>query len=151
MLHSFFYLTAFLLAAGPAPAEERDLEKAAAEWITPAAEKAAEKGLHWLADRQHDDGSFGAGPMRGNVAVCGLAGMAFLSGGSTPGRGPYGKQVNLCVDYLLANAQPSGFITGPDSSHGPMYGHGFATLFLAECHGMSSRPNCSTNSRRPSS
>ena len=66
--------------------------------------------------------------------------MAMMSGGSTPGRGPYGGPVNRCVDYLLANAQPSGFIAGPDASHGPMYGHGFATMFLAECYGMSPRP-----------
>ena len=122
-------------------AEESDQEKAAAKWITPAAEKTIGQGLRWLAQRQHDDGSFGNGPARGNVAVCGLAGMAFMSGGSTPGRGPYGKNVSKCVDYILANAKPSGFINGPDTAtHGPMYGHGFATMFLAECHGMSPRP-----------
>jgi hypothetical protein len=40
---------------------------------------------------------------------------------------------------VLACAQPSGFITGPDASRGPMYGHGYATMFLAECYGMSPR------------
>ena len=115
-----------------------DLEKNAAQWITPSTDKAIAKGLRWLAEHQHDDGSFGTGQARGNVAVCGLAGMAFMSGGSTPGRGPYGKQVEQCIDYILTNAQPSGFINGPDTStHGPMYGHGFATMFLAECYGMS--------------
>jgi hypothetical protein len=50
---------------------------------------------------------------------------------------PYGKQVQQCVDFLLAQTQDSGFIVVPDSSsHGPMYGHGFATLFLAEAYGM---------------
>jgi squalene cyclase len=48
--------------------------------------------------------------------------------------------VTRCVDYLLQSAQPSGFIAGPDQSHGPMYGHGFATMFLAECYGMAPRP-----------
>ena len=69
-----------------------------------------------------------------------LCGMAFMSGGSTPGRGPYGKPVQQAVHYLLANAQPSGFIVEPTpTTHGPMYSHGFATLFLAECCGMSRR------------
>ena len=78
--------------------------------------------------------------MRGNAAVCGLCGMAFLAGGSTPGRGPYGRTVQRAVDYLLNNAQPSGFIVEPTATtHGPMYSHGFATLFLAECDGMSTR------------
>ena len=122
-------------------AVEADPEKTAAKWITPAADKAIDRGLKWLAEQQHDDGSFGAGPSRGNVAICGLAGMAFMSGGSTPGRGPYGGQVNRAVDFLLASAQPSGFINGPDTStHGPMYGHGFAAMFLGECYGMSPRP-----------
>jgi hypothetical protein len=66
--------------------------------------------------------------------------MAMMADGSTPGRGPYGAQVNRCVDYLLANTQPSGFICGPEAGYGPMYGHGFATMFLAECYGMSPRP-----------
>ena len=122
-------------------AEEADAEKSAAKWVTPAADKAIDRGLKWLAEQQHEDGSFGSGPARGNVAVCGLAGMAFMSGGSTPGRGTYGAQVNRCVDFLLVSAQPSGFVSGPDTAtHGPMYGHGFATMFLAECYGMSPRP-----------
>ena len=63
--------------------------------------------------------------------------MAFLGSGSTPGRGPYGQHVSRCVDFILANTQESGFINVPGSgSHGPMYGHGFATLFLAEAYGM---------------
>ena len=66
--------------------------------------------------------------------------MAFMAGGSTPGRGPYGDRVQKAVDYLLSVAQPSGFICeGVPSTQGPMYSHGFATLFLAECYGMSHR------------
>lgn len=133
----------FLLSSyfdGIATAAEKDLEKSAAKLITPAAERSIERGLKWLAAQQHDNGGFGSGPLRGNAAVCSLAGMAMMAGGSTPGRGPYGGHVNCCIDYLLANAQPSGFIAGPDASSGPMYGHGFATMFLAECYGMSPRP-----------
>ena len=129
------------LLPGQAAGQEADPEKTAAELITPAADRAIERGLEFLASRQHDDGSFGSGTYRGNVAICALSGLAFMSGGSTPGRGPYGEQVSRCVDYLLANTEGSGFISHLASgSHGPMYGHGFATLFLAECYGMSRRP-----------
>ncbi len=121
-------------------AAENDSEQSAASLITPAAEQSIERGLKWLSTQQHDDGSFGAGPLRGNAAVCGLAGMAMMAGGSTPDRGPYGPQVARCVDYLLGCARPSGLIAGPDSGSGPMYGHGFAAMFLAECHGMSPKP-----------
>jgi hypothetical protein len=131
----------FLYSSHCFGADKTDDNKTPAKWITPAAEKSIDRGLQWLARRQHEDGSFGNGPAQGNVAVCGLVGMAFMSGGSTPGRGLYGKNVNKCVDYIIANAKPSGFINGPDTAtHGPMYGHGFATMFLAECYGMSPRP-----------
>jgi hypothetical protein len=147
MKHRIAILTAcalgciFGIAAARAAAEEKDAEKQGSQLFTPAAQRSVEKGLSWLASRQNDDGSFGAGPYRSNVGICGLAGMALMAGGSTPGRGPYGKEVALAVDYVLANAQPSGFIAeSPATSHGPMYSHGFAVTFLAECCGMSPRP-----------
>jgi hypothetical protein len=124
----------------PAAAEDDNPERTAARLITPQTEAAIGRGLAWLAKRQHQDGSFGSGAYRGNVAVTALCGLALMSGGSTPGRGPYGAEVARSVDYLLAHTQQSGFITGPGASHGPMYGHGFAALFLAECYGMSKRP-----------
>ena len=119
---------------------QADPEKTAVDLITPAAARAIDRGLALLASRQDDDGAFGSGGYSRNVAVCGLAGMAFMSAGSTPGRGRYGRNVERCVDFILANTQESGFINIPNaSSHGPMYGHGFATLFLAECYGMTMR------------
>jgi len=131
---------ALALSAAAVWGQELDAEKESGKLITPAAEQAIERGLAHLASQQHADGSYGTGAYRGNVAITALAGMAFVSGGSTPGRGPYGNQVSRCVDYLLANAQQSGFIVHqPSASHGPMYGHGFATLFLAEVYGMSPR------------
>lgn len=115
-------------------------EAAAADLLTPQTEQAVERGLKFLASRQHDDGSFGSGGYTRNVAVCSLAGMAFMSGGSTPHRGPYGVQVARALDFILTHTADSGFITVDGStSHGPMYGHGFAALFLAECYGMTER------------
>ena len=124
----------------PAPAGQ-SADNSAAKLITPEAQKSIDRGLAVLASRQHDDGSFGSGNFRGNVAVTALAGMAMMSSGSTPGRGPYGAQISKCIDYLASCSQKSGLIVAPGAtSRGPMYGHGFATLFLAECHGMTARP-----------
>jgi len=135
-----FVSAIFFLLASSAAAGNADAEKTAGEMINPAAQRVIDQGLQWLASRQNDDGGFGLGAQRGNAAICGLCGMAFMSGGSTPGRGPYGEPVQRAVDYLLANAQPSGYIVEPTpTTHGPMYSHGFATLFLAECYGMSKR------------
>ncbi len=130
-----------LLLHGFAAAQQADPERTAAELITPEADRAVDRGLRWLARQQHDDGSLGSGAYRGNVAITALGGMAWMAGGSTPGRGPYGREIDRTVDYLLAKTQQSGFIIERrGASHGPMYGHGFATMFLADCHGMTLRP-----------
>jgi hypothetical protein len=43
--------------------------------------------------------------------------------------------------YVMENTSPSGFIAVVSAStHGPMYSHGFGTLFLAEAYGMTHRP-----------
>lgn len=119
----------------------RNLEATAGEMILPETQKAIDRGLVYLANRQHSDGSFGSGTQyRRNVAVTALAGMAFLSAGHTPGRGAYGKNVDKTIEFLMSCSKPSGFIVREDSTgHGPMYGHGFATLFLAEVYGMTSQ------------
>lgn len=109
--------------------------------LKPETRKAIQSGLAYLKSRQNGDGSLGSGGYSRNVAVCSLAGMAFLAQGSTPGRGPYGREVNRCVSFVLENARDDGFIVATEAvSHGPMYGHGFATLFLAEVYGMYSDP-----------
>ena len=103
--------------------------------ITPAQRAAVERGLEWLARRQKPDGSFGGDGMAANTAVTALAGLAFMQAGNLPGRGRYGEHVTRCVEFTLNSCQESGLIAA-DQSHGPMYGHGFATLFLAEVFGM---------------
>ena len=117
------------------------MEANAAEMISADAQKSIDRGLVFLGYRQNADGSFGSGTAyKRNVAVTGLAGMAFLSAGNTPGRGTYGKHVDRAIEFLLTCSKPSGEIIREDSTgHGPMYGHGFATLFLAEVYGMSPR------------
>ena len=129
------------LASIPARAQPAlpDPEQSAADLILPAV-PAIEAGLAYLAAQQVEDGAFATRGSGRNAAVCGLGGLALLTSGSTPGRGPYGQQVDQVVDFLLEHTVPSGFIYVPDASlHGPMYGHGFATLFLAEVYGMSQR------------
>lgn len=122
-----------------AQAQQLGPEQSAAKDMEPAL-GAIDSGLAFLAKHQQPDGSFRSSQMGDNPAVVGLCGLAFLSSGSAPDRGPYGEQVSRCVDYLLANTRADGFINPPDSrGHGPMYGHGFATLLLGEVYGMSPR------------
>ena len=97
-------------------------------------DKAVERGLAFLAAHQADDGSYGSEVYRGHVAVTAFACRAMMASGSKPGEGRYGKQLSHGLNYLLGRIQKSGLITSKRSEEpAPMYGHGFALLFLAEC------------------
>src|SRR5688572_30389414 len=126
---------------GAAPVAERPNQVIGNE-ITPGQVRAVELGLESLAKRQARNGSFGAnyGSAGGHAGITALAGLAFMSAGNLPGRGKYGDNVQKCVDFVLANCQESGLIAS-DNSHGSMYGHGFATLFLGEVYGMTHDEN----------
>ncbi|MBI1247159.1 prenyltransferase [bacterium] len=113
--------------------------------ITREVQASIDKGLEYLVGRQTmqgaDRGAFGTDGYRANTAVVGLSGLAFMSAGSSPNRGPYGANISACIDYLLSNTQSGGFVAVSNArTHGPMYGHGFATLFLAEVYGMTGVP-----------
>ena len=113
--------------------------------LTPETKVAIRAGLKWLAEQQHPNGSFGSvARYQGNVGIAGLVGLAFLSSGSTPGRGPYGAALSRVIDYLISCSTPTGYIIEAESeTESPMYGHGFATMFLAEALGMSDREQLS--------
>jgi hypothetical protein len=118
-----------------------DVPEGTLEMMTKETDEAIAHGLAWLARAQNADGSFGTATYRGNIAVTSLAGLAFMSSGSSPGRGPFGAQIDKALLYVMDNTSPSGFIAvAASSTHGPMYSHGFGTLFLAEAYGMTHRP-----------
>ena len=114
---------------------------------------AAERGLEWLAAQQGPHGEFqgdaghkqGDGYIvyrtvrenqalgQGHIGLSSLAGMAFLAGGHLPDRGPYGEVVRRVLDYVVEHTTESGYVTDGGTR---MYSHAFATLFLAEAHGM---------------
>ncbi|MBC7853070.1 MAG: terpene cyclase/mutase family protein [Pirellulaceae bacterium] len=140
------FISQTTLAAGSALALPRLLfaqgsgnqDRIAAELLKPATQQSIDRGLAWLGGRQVEDGSFKSTGFGRNAAVVALSGMAFLAGGNTPGRGEYGQHINRCIGYILKAADDSGFVSLREyTSHGPMYDHGFATLFLAEVYGMS--------------
>lgn len=121
---------------------------------TQRVERAVERGLTWLAEKQHPKGYWtgtvghkqgdGYHTLRsearqladgtGHLGVTALAGMAFLAGGHLPGRGRYGKLVAKINEYVLSCIKHNGVITDSGTR---MYSHAFATLYLAEVYGMS--------------
>lgn len=145
-------LLAGLGAAGPGPVRPGGAASAPSDReqveYTPETREAIRKGLAWLAGEQAEDGSFGQDSHYGrHVGITGLAGLAFMADGNVPGRGPYGHVVDGCVRFVLDHANVSGLLAA-ETSHGPMYGHGFATLFLAEVYGMTRDPRIEEALRR---
>ena len=107
--------------------------------VPPDARAAIERGLTWLSKNQTNHGSwlnaggYGTYP----AAMTSLAGMAMLASGSTPTRGPHWREVRRAADFLLKRVDPAtGYISLGEREHHGMYGHGFATLFLASVFGM---------------
>ncbi|GAB4195749.1 MAG: terpene cyclase/mutase family protein [Phycisphaeraceae bacterium] len=107
--------------------------------ITPETRVAVQRGLAFLAQAQNENGSFGGPRFPEHVGITGLACLAFMADGHLPGRGEYGPNVQRGLNFILDHATESGLIAA-DTSHGPMYGHGFATLFLGEAYGMTGDP-----------
>lgn len=135
-----------LLVAPASPALAADAiaarpNQVTGEEINDAQRQSVERGLAWLASKQAADGSYGSGGgFQKHAGITALAALAFMQAGNLPDRGKYGQNVKRCLDFVLASCQPSGLITS-DTSHGPMYGHGFATLFLGEVYGMTQDEN----------
>jgi Prenyltransferase and squalene oxidase repeat len=108
-------------------------KKDAADLITKDTQKAIDAGLKYLAKEQAADGSFGTGAYKGNIGVTSLAGLALLA--AKPG-GDQEQIVAKTVRYIVGNQdKASGMLNSRQGAlHGPMYGHGFAVLFLADAH-----------------
>ncbi len=109
----------------------------AAEEITVKLEEAIQRGFEFLRRQQKADGSFGQGRFGEHIGVTSLSAISLMADGNLPGRGDFGDNVRKALDFVLAHATETGLLVS-DETHGPMYGHGFATLFLGEIYGMNS-------------
>ena len=92
-------------------------------------EAAIKRGLDWLAKTQTQDGNWNQSQdtITYPTSMVALAGMAYLSSGSTPSRGPYADNIKHAELWLMSNAKPSGLITDAAEGSGrPMHGHGFS-------------------------
>ena len=99
--------------------------------ITAESRRATKRGFEFLR-RVRVSGSIDS---EYTVAVNALVGIAFLASGVTERSGPtsYSGVVRRCTEALLRRQDASGYF---DDGRSQMYGHGFATLYLAELYGM---------------
>jgi hypothetical protein len=115
---------------------------------TKQSERAVAAALNWLARHQMPDGSWsirsfnsrckgatctGPGMLDFTSAGTAFGLLPFLAAGQTPdSRGPYRKNVQAGIAWLIHNQKPNGDLR----TNGNMYAHGLAAIALCECYGM---------------
>ena len=106
--------------------------------ITPKTAEAIERGLTYLVRAQDRQGSWSNRGRYGSypVSMTALAGMALLMDGNTTTQGRYAPQVDRAARFLSRSTTSSGLIARGGNEARPMYGHGFAMLFLSQLYGM---------------
>src|SRR5690606_24505906 len=60
--------------------------------------------------------------------------LAFMSAGHLPGEGPYARNMDAGLRFLLGCVRPDGYIAAATGENN-MYGHGIATIVLGELYG----------------
>ena len=89
------------------------------------------KGLEYLRKQQSRDGAVGNNV---KMAMTSLAVMAHLAAGVTPDDAEHGAWMRRGLLFVLGQQDENGYLGSQDGSR--MYGHGIATLMLAEALGM---------------
>jgi hypothetical protein len=108
-----------------------------AEDLPPETAKAVSAGIAWMVRMQNPDGSWLSDGTTGlyPTAMTAMAGLALLAEGNTCYSGPHAPNVRRAVEYLLRQADPESGLIGGYEGGRPMFGHGFAMLFLAQVYG----------------
>jgi hypothetical protein len=97
--------------------------------------------LNYLVSKQLPNGAWGStsDEKRHPVAISAYALMAFQAAGHLPDEGDYSKTVNSGLQFLLDSVAPDGVI-GDRNDGQYMYGHGVASIALAELYGQTRVP-----------
>src|SRR5436190_3467481 len=97
--------------------------------------------LKFLAAKQLPNGAWGTAEeeQRHPIAITGYTLMAFQAAGQLPGEGEFGRNVSAGMQYLLDSTAPDG-IMGNRNDGQYMYGHGVASIALAELYGQTRSP-----------
>ncbi len=113
-------------------AEAQGLSRRKIDVVPAEVEIAYKKGLEYLAKTQNTDGTF-SGDRSGysnQPGITGICVLAFLAHGEDPEHGPYAKNIQKGIEFIIKQQSSNGYIGSS------MYNHGFATLALAEAYGM---------------
>jgi hypothetical protein len=136
-LHALLLLTLFLTFPSPTRAQE----PAQAPTVDEKTDAVIKGALKWLVSKQTPSGGWWSADeeQRHPVAITGYTLLAFMAAGQLPGEGEFGKAVSAGMQYLLDATAPDGLI-GNRNDGQYMYGHGIATIAIAELYGQTRAP-----------
>ncbi len=137
-----------VVALSPAIARAADEPRVDEPRVDAEGRRAIDGALRWLAAKQQPGGNWGE--RQHKVAFTGYALLAFMAAGQLPDEGEHGAVVARGVRYLLDGVRPDGYIAAadePDDGKG-MYGHGIATVALAEACGQTGAADVRAELRR---
>ncbi len=127
---NWLWLILILGLAGPTRAQQVEVtvDRETAETIR--------SGLKYLALQQSPNGSWTEQNKEAwTTAITGYALLAFLASGNLPNEGEFGKVVAAGKQYLLDSLHTDGKFSTISQGGQYMYGHGIATIVLAELYG----------------
>ena len=105
-------------------------------------EKAVERALEWMKRTQEPDGHWSMAKHGGKAADSGGTGMAILAfygwGARHDEEGPYQETLKKALGWLVAKGEKTKGDYSGDG--GQMYGHGMATIALAEAYSITKDP-----------
>ncbi|MCK4284202.1 MAG: terpene cyclase/mutase family protein [Candidatus Brocadiae bacterium] len=129
-------------ANGPTAEAQKERGPSADLDLPPEAQQAVEAGISFLIRTQNPDGSWLSDGSTGRypTAITALAGLALLANGSTCYSGKHTTNVRAAVEYILQHADADTGLIGGQEAGRPMFGHGFAMLFLAQVYGSEGEP-----------
>jgi hypothetical protein len=126
-LLAWWLTTASVFAAPPTPTGQ---DSVVVDEPTAATIRGA---LKYLATKQQPNGSWTEDRPDYKTAITGYVLIAFMANGNLPGEGEYGKVVSAGMQHLLDTLDPDGTYAPRSGQY--MYGHGVATMALAELYG----------------
>lgn len=105
--------------------------------VTPEVREMIKKALTYVQKSKQADGCWGDKQFPKSSGVTALACMAFMAEGSLPRVGPYGKDLDDGIAYLMScERKENGLIVGTDTYQmGPMYDHAWSTFVLIQAYG----------------
>src|SRR5687768_12529338 len=123
------------LRAQPANTAGLDLDSVT---VNERTESVIRGALRYLASKQSANGSWAASDgERQELAMTGYVLVAFMAAGHLPDEGEFGRNVTAGMNFILSTVRADGTMQ-PNGHY--MYGHGIASIALAELYGQTKDP-----------